>query len=117
MNPKQPNKPKKCVRPLAPPPHLSPTGAQEWARLAPAATAAGTLTPATAQAFEMLVGIMGAEREATAIVATEGIVVRSAAGTSKPHPAIRSVEVARTHSFTAFVKVLGCRLHGWQWPR
>jgi P27 family predicted phage terminase small subunit len=95
MTQKRSRKPKRPARPLSPPAHLSPVGAAEWARLAPSATTAGTLTAGTARAFELLCETLATERAATAIVAAQGICVVSAAKTTKPHPAVRTLEVAR----------------------
>jgi hypothetical protein len=72
--------------------------------LAPEAARLGTLTPATARAFAMLVELLATEHAAAAIVATEGLVVRSAAGTSKPNPAARSLEVARSQAMPLLQK-------------
>ena len=84
----------KARRP-APPSHLSPVAREEWARLAPEATG---LTAATARGFALLVELLATERAATEVVASEGVVVRSAAGTSKPNPAVRSLEIARSQA-------------------
>ena len=92
----------KSRRPVAPA-HLSPVARDEWARLAP--EAAG-LTPATARGFALLVELLANERAAAEIVAKEGVTVRSAAGTSKPNPAMRSLEIARAQA-TPLLRLFG----------
>ena len=49
----------------------------------------------TERAFAVLAELLATERSAADIVAKEGLLVPSAAGTSKPHPAVRSLEIAR----------------------
>ncbi len=86
---------KRAARPAIPA-HLSALGRSEWLRLAPQAHTAGTLTAKTARAFGLLVELLATERAAAEIVGREGLVVRSAAGTAKPNPAARSLEIARS---------------------
>jgi len=71
---------------------------EEWRALAPIAAKAGTLSPDTARAFAFLVEILATERASAAIVSNEGCVVKSASGTLKPHPAVRSLEAARNQA-------------------
>lgn len=77
---------------------LSTAARREWQRLAPEAKRLGTLTPATSRAFALLAEVLATERAAAAIVAAEGLIVRSAASTAKPHPAVRSLEIARSQA-------------------
>lgn len=92
---------KNAEKPARTPPRpatLSHDAAREWRRLAPEAARLGTLTPATARAFALLAELLANESAAAAIVAAEGITVRSAAGTSKPNPAMRTLEIARSQA-------------------
>jgi phage terminase small subunit len=44
------------------------------------------------------VELLANERAAAAVVAADGVTVASAPGTKKPHPAIRSLEIARSQA-------------------
>jgi phage terminase small subunit len=46
----------------------------------------------------LLVELLANERAAAEIVARDGVTVQSAAGTSKPNPAMRSLEIARAQA-------------------
>jgi P27 family predicted phage terminase small subunit len=82
----------------AAPAHLSKYAAEEWARLAPVAIQAGTLSENSARSFELLCEILATERTARELVTTAGMTVSSGRGGRKPHPALRTMETARTQA-------------------
>jgi P27 family predicted phage terminase small subunit len=80
----------------SPPRNLSSGARREWQRLAPIAHHAGTLTHRTAKAFELLVETLATEVQARAVVAAEGITVKTGRdGGTKTHPAVKAMETAR----------------------
>lgn len=81
-----------------PPSHLSPIAAEEWRALAPAAVAAGTLHARSVRTFEVLTETLATERAARELVGQHGITVTTGAGGVKPHPAVRSMEIARAQA-------------------
>lgn len=82
----------------SPPVTLSSRARDEWARLAPIAHAAGTLSARSAKAFELLVETLATERQARQVVADEGVTVKTGQGGVKPHPAVRVMEQARAQA-------------------
>lgn len=90
-------KPARNRRP-SPPAGLSTFARAEWNRLAPIAHRLGTLTDRTARSFEMLVEVLATERQARDLVADAGMTVKTGRDGIKPHPAVRTMELARAQA-------------------
>ncbi len=88
----------RLTEPPEPPDRLSPRAAAEWRRLAPAATALGTLAGADLRGFELLCETLATEATARAVVEAEGHAVPTAGGGAKPRPEVRVMETARVQA-------------------
>lgn len=81
-----------------PPAHLSKRAAAEWRRVGPAVVAIGTLSGADLRAFELLAQTLATESEARELLDRDGMTTATADGGMKPHPALRTMETARTQA-------------------
>jgi P27 family predicted phage terminase small subunit len=81
-----------------PPAGLSTRATEEWRHLAGILTELGTLAGSDLRALALLCETLATEAEARHVVATSGFTTGTADGGQKPHPAVRTMETARSQA-------------------
>ncbi len=80
------------------PDYLSAAASLEWAKIAPAAVATGTLTDGDLRALALLCECLASESAMREVLGREGVTVATGNDGMKPHPCLRALETARTQA-------------------